>query len=390
MKFRLYLKDRTKETSRIYLDLRHLNHRYRITTNISVKSKNWDAKKQIVKSIDKNSFLLNTKIKNLSELIQEYLIINNYNNFNITSIEDIICNYNSKKSSNSKVIDFINKYKSKYANEKTQVTYSVFSNLIYKFNPNLDFNNINLNVLIDFKEYLMRNEYSNSYIVRIMKRFKTIIREYSRQNPNYNINYLNSFKVELNNYYSTLIALDEDEITEIKNVELNHRLQKVKDLFLIQCYTGLRISDLLNLKPENINIKRKELHTITIKTAEIIRIPISSSILTIFDKYQNVLPVISDVKYNQYIKEVCKLAGIDAPTLVTSWRGGKRVDTIKPKYELISSHTARRTFITRLLRKGLLPEQIMKITGHRNRRSFDEYVKITQSEAVNAVRSALE
>ena len=390
MKFRLYLKDRTKETSRIYLDLRHLNHRYRITTNISVKSKNWDAKKQIVKSIDKNSFLLNTKIKNLSELIQEYLIINNYNNFNITSIEDIICNYNSKKSSNSKVIDFINKYKSKYANEKTQVTYSVFSNLIYKFNPNLDFNNINLNVLIDFKEYLMRNEYSNSYIVRIMKRFKTIIREYSRHNPNYNINYLNSFKIELNNYYSTLIALDEDEITEIKNVELDQRLQKVRDLFLIQCYTGLRISDLLNLKPENINIKRKELHTITIKTAEIIRIPISSSILTIFDKYQNVLPVISDVKYNQYIKEVCKLAGIDNPTLVTSWKGGKRIDEIKLKYELISSHTARRTFITRLLRKGLLPEQIMKITGHRNRRSFDEYVKITQNEAIESVRNALE
>src|SRR5690606_20228421 len=100
---------------------------------------------------------------------------------------------------------------------------------------------------------------------------------------------------------------------------------------------------------------------------------------TIFDKYQNVLPVISDVKYNQYIKEVCKIAGIDTPTLITSWKGGKRIDEIKLKYELISSHTARRTFITRLLRKGLLPEQIMKITGHRNRRSFDEYVKITQS-----------
>jgi predicted transcriptional regulator len=68
-------------------------------------------------------------------------------------------------------------------------------------------------------------------------------------------------------------------------------------------------------------------------------------------------------------------------------KGGERIDEIKAK---ISSHTACRTFITRLLKKGLIPEQIMIITGDRNRRSFDEYVKITQSDAIDSVRNAME
>lgn len=389
MKLRYYLKD-NNIVSRIYIDIRLQGKRSRIPTGYSVVFKNWDKKKQLVKSNDKKAFLLNTNLTKLNELIQTYVLKVGINNLTIKDIEDIVRNLNSTKIVSENVGDFIDLYLSKYINLNTKSAYLIYKKLIMRYNYELIFSEINLDTLNEFRTYLIDNNYSNSYIVRTLKFFKSIIREYSRQNQNYNINYISNFKIELSNNYSTLIALDEDEIIAIRDIELNERLSKIRDLFMVQCYTGLRVSDLLNIKPENVDIKRKEIGIATIKTSEIIRIPVTNSIFTIFEKYNFCLPKISDVKYNQYIKEVCKLAGIDAPTLVTSWRGGKRVDTIKPKYELISSHTARRTFITRLLRKGLLPEQIMKITGHRNRRSFDEYVKITQNEAVNAVRNALE
>jgi len=97
-------------------------------------------------------------------------------------------------------------------------------------------------------------------------------------------------------------------------------------------------------------------------------------------------PLISEQKYNEYIKELCRHAKIDEPVKVVKQIGNKRIEEIKPKYELITSHTARRTFITLTLKKGILPETVMQISGHKDRKSFQKYVLISQKQAVNEVR----
>lgn len=373
------------------MDIRKPNERLRIPIGIDVKTKNWDSKKQSVKMADNNAFLVNTKLNKISNIIENYIHSTDKRFINIKDIANLVKAKDVQQDDiGNLILKFIPTYILKYNNIKSGQKYKVLGNMIKKFNANLKFSDLSVKELEKFNTYLKECGYSNSYIVRNMKFIKTLIRGYSKLNPNYDIRFLDNYNNDISNKNKTLIALDENEINSIVEFQPNESKQKVKDLFIIQCFTGLRISDLLNLKKENIDKVNNEILLTTIKTSELIRIPITNRIIPLFEKYEYILPKISDGKYNKYIKDICKEAGIDSPTLVTSWRAGNRIDEIRPKYELISSHTARRTFITRLLRKGLLPEQIMKITGHRNRRSFDEYVKITQNEALDAVRNALD
>ena len=102
-----------------------------------------------------------------------------------------------------------------------------------------------------------------------------------------------------------------------------------------------------------------------------------------------ILPKYSPQKYNEAIKDLAKIAKIDKPTQTIKFIGNERVEETKPRYLLISSHTARRTFITNLIFKKVAPEIIMKITGHKTRKSFEKYIRITECDAIDKVREAL-
>lgn len=148
--------------------------------------------------------------------------------------------------------------------------------------------------------------------------------------------------------------------------------------FLFQCFTGQRFSDIAEIKRDDIKNNSWYLHTY--KTKDIIEIPLTELALEILDKYkanEKPLPIISHQKTNQLLKEVCKLAGIDEPITIVRYRGNQRIEINKPKYEFISTHTARRTFVTLSLEKGMKAETIMEITGHKNYKTFKKYLKIT-------------
>src|SRR5690606_12268943 len=88
---------------------------------------------------------------------------------------------------------------------------------------------------------------------------------------------------------------------------------------------------------------------------------------------------------NTEIKNLCKLAGIDTPTPVHSYRGASRETRFMPKYQTISMHTARRTFVSLALEKGLDVETIRRWTGHRDLRSFSAYVSIGEKRKKEAM-----
>jgi len=214
------------------------------------------------------------------------------------------------------------------------------------------------------------------------------------------MHYTNNKKIHNNNDFvkelkvfnedTDLIALSEIEINQIEDLkDISDRLSKTRDLFLFQVYTGLRISDLTKLKPENFNIIEKVITLTTMKTQDKITIPIEDKVIEILNKYNFILPKYSPQKYNEAIKDLAKKANIDKPTLTIKFIGNERVEETKPRYLLISSHTARRTFITNLLLKGVAPEIIMKITGHKTRKSFEKYIRITECDAIEKVREAL-
>lgn len=97
---------------------------------------------------------------------------------------------------------------------------------------------------------------------------------------------------------------------------------------------------------------------------------------TILEKYEYCLPVLSNQKLNQHLKSLGEKAGIKEEVNIQKYRGAERIDDKLPKFKLISTHTARRTFITLSLEKGIRQEVVMSITGHKNFRTFNTYIKI--------------
>ncbi len=129
------------------------------------------------------------------------------------------------------------------------------------------------------------------------------------------------------------------------------------------------------------HIKQDEIKLTVKKTKEPLTIPLTPFSKAILEKYEALhrpLPVISNQKLNDYVKELCHLAGITEPIEIVRFRGTKREAITYPKYELIGVHTGRKTFSTLSLEKGMSAEEVMTITGHRDYQSFKRYVKVTE------------
>ena len=145
------------------------------------------------------------------------------------------------------------------------------------------------------------------------------------------------------------------------------------------CFTGLRFSDIRQLKSSNVFDDHIKINIQKTKTIDH-KIPLSQYSISILDKYKNTiyepLPVISSQKFNKYLKKCCKLAEIDTPTTISRYFGNKRVDKTLPKYELITSHTARKSFVTNSLVLGMNQMVVRNIKGHKKEDSFRRYVKI--------------
>jgi integrase len=179
------------------------------------------------------------------------------------------------------------------------------------------------------------------------------------------------------------IYLNDQELLTLyeKDLSDNPRLDRVRDLFIIGCYTGLRFSDLSQLTPGKFIKGGTRLKLKTVKTGETVEIPLHWTIKEILKKYNGNTPrAISNQKMNEYLKDLGKLAKIDERITLTKTEAGLNFDKSFEKWELISVHTARRSFSTNMYLAEVPTISIMKITGHRTERAFLKYIKITQEQ----------
>ncbi|MBD2699846.1 tyrosine-type recombinase/integrase [Spirosoma sp. BT702] len=177
------------------------------------------------------------------------------------------------------------------------------------------------------------------------------------------------------------IYLTEDELTTLYNLNLaaTPGIERARDLFLIGCYTGLRFSDFTQLRPENIN--GRILTRRTLKTSERVSIPLNSKVVAIINKYNGTPPrPISNQRLNDHLKELCKRAGINDRIEVNRTRGGRNELRTLEKWELVSSHTARRSFATNAYLAKVPVIQIMQITGHRSEKMLLRYIKVSSEQ----------
>lgn len=176
-----------------------------------------------------------------------------------------------------------------------------------------------------------------------------------------------------------------DSLEKLTQEVMTKKAQKLKtyegvrDVFCFCAFTGVRFSDVQNLKRSD--IRDGCWHLRTVKTRDPLIIPLNRFALQILEKYQrdeSPLPLISAPKTNKYIKEIGKLVGIDEVLTVVHYRGSERIETTGPKYQFLTTHCARRSFVTISLLSGMRSEVCMSLTGHKNYRTFKKYIKITE------------
>jgi len=175
------------------------------------------------------------------------------------------------------------------------------------------------------------------------------------------------------------VYTSDKEIDILYNADFIPSLARVVDRYIIGCYTGLRISDWNGLSATNI-IGKRIIKVITEKTKDTVYIPLHYRVSEILKKYGGFPPSISEQKTRDYLKEACKQVGFDSDFMFKKTVGGVVKTFVRPKYELICPHTARRSFATNLYLAGFDTLSIMKITGHKTEADFMRYICVSQRQ----------
>ena len=276
----------------------------------------------------------------------------------------------------------------------------------------LDFDTIDINTLTDFRNYLTTVKgFALNNIAKHIDNFRQFLRTANDEKIPIDQETISSKRFIVARETPEDIYLPESELQGIASLDLSDRnkyitlsqkqkgiekaikvnygtLDRVRDLFMIGCYTGLRVSDYNNIKPHH--IKGAYIDLYQRKTGERVVIPIHNTVKTILAKYNgSTPPKISDQKINMYIKEICKLAGIKEQVEKQQTKGGEKIANVAEKWQLVTSHTARRSFATNMTKQGIPIQLIMKITGHKKESVFLKYVKLTAFEYAEILQKHL-
>ena len=281
-------------------------------------------------------------------------------------------------------------------NDWTDSTYEKFAavkNHLMNFRDGLTFDFFDEKGLNDYVTYLRDvKEMRNSTIGKQLSFLKWFLRWAFKKGLHQN-NAYDSYKPKLKSTQKKIIFLTWEELNKLREFEIpaaKQALDRVRDVFLFQCFTGLRYSDVFNLRRSD--IKGDYIEVTTVKTSDSLIIELNKHSKAILDKYKDVsfeddkvLPVITNQKMNDYLKELAELAGIDEPVRQTYYRGNERIDEVTPKYALLGTHAGRRTFICNALALGIPPQVVMKWTGHSDYKAMKPYIDIADDIKANAM-----
>jgi len=231
----------------------------------------------------------------------------------------------------------------------------------------------------DFNIWMMDKEYSKNTIAGTLQRIKAVLRRLKNEGKtNFDGSGIRAATEETTAVFNTI---EEIKILLEADFADTPGYDRVRDIYVLHCFLGLRYSDLALILAEPKNYLREMggklyFEIKTQKTGEIVFIPISRTVKQVCERYQwNFGEIFSYQYYNEAIKEIARRAGITEKIVFTRTEGGKRIDTLIPKCDLMSSHTARRTFATNAHLSGLSERDIMMITGHKTTTSFYRYIR---------------
>lgn len=283
--------------------------------------------------------------------------------------------------------------------ESTYKEHRTIHRRLKDFAPDLEFEDLTKQGLSMFVDYMhtvpinsKKKGLKNSSIRKNLDNLKWFLRWATEKGYNKELAFT-TFQPKLKEVKNTVVYLTWDELMLIYNFtpsSTRSNLEKVKDVFCFCCFTSLRYSDVANLKRSN--VFEDYILVTTIKTYDTLRIELNKYSKAILEKYKDeeyennlALPVISNQKMNDGLKELGELCGINEPVSITYYKGSERIDEVYKKYELLTTHCGRRTFISNAIMLGIPPEVVMKWTGHEDYRTMKPYIAIADKEKKNAM-----
>jgi site-specific recombinase XerD len=390
MNIHFYLDKPNQTRSLIFISVSFQGERVRMSTKQNVLTKHWDFKREKVKLSGQNSTEINALLNNLrngveKKYLQQKVLGNAQDQETVKTIILELLDYKQVEEKET----FFDHYE-KFIEEKDQdvnigkrtITYyrTVVKHLKEYSEVNrreISFETMNEEFYHSFTNYLSNTkELSYNTVVGIIKRLKVFLNYSIRVGYTDNDNFRFTFKST--ERQAQTISLTLSEVEKLENYKTTEEEYiNVRDLFLILIYTGLRYSDLSNLKKENIFFDSKRIEITTIKTRDHVIIPIHRKLEVLLKNFvDGKYNLVKNLKFNQILKSVCMDAGIDDTVQKITYYGHRRVEDSISKYDLITSHVGRRTYITLSLMKGAIPEQVMQISGHADRSSFQRYVRL--------------
>lgn len=368
-------------------------------TGFSIHPEHWSQSKKRAKPINPNNKNLNNTLNNLEAFIGDCLnddthkgriidnkwlqkVIDKHNNkvdlldlsYAMNLIDDLISSLDHKMAKDGSIGLKKNTVKGYYTFRKNLAEYEEF------IGHKIKINELEKEEIDGFVKWLLHEKkYGNSEVSRKIKRLKRLLKYGLEKKINLSIK-LESIGSDYNyrtkKYINVFTEKDFVKIAQLK--ELPTYLENVRRWLLIGLSIGQRISDLQKVKQDEIRYDSRGIALIDIlqiKGGEPVTVPVKNKLVIDILKHKFPYPI-SDQKFNDYMKEVCKRASLNETVKGYKMNADtKRKELVeRPKFELVASHDMRRSFATYHYDKNVPVNLIMKITGHKRESTFYEYI----------------
>lgn len=304
--------------------------------------------------------------------------------------ENLIANTSVRQKEQDSLFTYFDRFIDERGKEKgwvegTVKKYKSLKNHLKNFDEDLQFSDINEDFMRRFLDYLILDlGWRNATVRRGLTNLRTFLR-YLFKKRLIEVDEFTDFRPNLKTVERKVIFLDEDEIQKISDFKIpenKNYLNRVRDVLLFQCFSGLRYSDVKKLKRQD--VRKGKVFVLTRKTVDSLEIELNNRSEAILNKYKDdqslgerALPVISNQKMNEYLKELGEMVGIDEPVTIYYFHNNQLKGETKPKYEEMSSHIGRRSFICLCISKDVAIPVIMEWTGHKDYDSMRPYIDAT-------------
>lgn len=259
--------------------------------------------------------------------------------------------------------------------------------------PSLSINEVNLKVMKEYMTFLHQQKVTHKilgtqvYVEDNTVQDKIQIMFTVFGYADIELDFIKKLKKDFENSktYENQVFLDDSEIELIKGVKFNNKLDEVKDLFLFQLSIAQRWSDVEKICGIDLrdSIRDNKITTRQKKTNTLVTYPLDDTATSILEKYNYILPKIRSSFMNEKLKEICKKVGINTPCECYESRNRKPFTYSVEKWQLVSTHTARRSFISNAIKDGMSDSLIKRISGHKSDSAFNRYNRINSEDAAN-------